>query len=82
MANSAERKVIMTVSNLGPEITVDSVQIHPQKPEMGLRALRKYNSMYLEMDDCNTFTEGEEVSAEFEGGGVTAVLCCVVIDAG
>ena len=61
MANSAERKVLMTVTNVPAEITVDSVQIHPQKPEMGVRALRKFNCVYLEMDDCNTFKEGEEV---------------------
>jgi len=62
MANSAERKVLMTVTNVSPDIVVDSVQIHPQKPEMGMRALRKSNSIYLELDDCNTFKEGEEVT--------------------
>jgi glutamyl-tRNA synthetase len=72
MANSADRKVLMTVTNLGPEVTVDSVQIHPQKPEMGMRALRKCNSIYLEMDDCNTFSEGEEVSC-------VTVMCCAVL---
>ena len=62
MANSAQRKVLMNVTNVGAEIHVDSVQLHPQKPEMGTRAIRKYKSVYLEMDDCNSFTEGEEVS--------------------
>jgi glutamyl-tRNA synthetase len=62
MANSAVRKVLMKITNVGPEVVVDSVQIHPQKPEMGIRALRKYNAVYLEMDDCNTFSEGEEVT--------------------
>jgi glutamyl/glutaminyl-tRNA synthetase len=62
MANSAIRKVVMNITNVAPEITVDSVQVHPQKPEFGMRALRKYNSVYLELDDCNTFSEGEEVT--------------------
>lgn len=61
MANSVDRKVLMTVTNVASEVTVDAVQIHPQKPEMGMRPLRKYNSIYLELDDCNTFKEGEEV---------------------
>jgi glutamyl-tRNA synthetase len=52
----------MTVTNVPAEITVDSVQVHPQKPEMGMRALRKFNCVYLELDDCNTFAEGEEVT--------------------
>lgn len=76
MANSLERKVLMTVSNLPSEITVDSVQIHPQKPEMGMRALRKYNSVYLEVDDCNAFAEGEEVCETCPACGEMAVAVC------
>jgi len=42
--------------------SVVSVQIHPQKPELGYRAMRRSNRLLLEGEDAVLLREGEEVT--------------------
>jgi glutamyl-tRNA synthetase len=53
----------LTVTNLPTtDITSVSVQIHPQKPEMGFRVMRQYHHILVDQADAATFAEGEEVT--------------------
>jgi glutamyl/glutaminyl-tRNA synthetase len=62
MAVSTDRKVLFTVTNIPKEIEGVLINIHPSKPEMGQRVLRRYHEIYLEVDDAQLFAEGEEVT--------------------
>jgi hypothetical protein len=50
------------VTNIPKEIEGVLINIHPSKPEMGQRVLRRYHEIYLEVDDAQLFAEGEEVT--------------------
>jgi len=54
--------VVFTITNVSDEIISTSVQIHPQKPENGMRVMRRFNKLYIDQVDAVTFTEGEEVT--------------------
>ena len=62
MAVSTDSKVMLSVTNIADRVECVSIQLHPQKPEMGTRVLRKYNKLYLEAEDVQSFVEGEEVT--------------------
>jgi glutamyl-tRNA synthetase len=54
--------VTLTVDNIDADITAVSVQNHPQKPEIGMRIMRKFNQIYIDQSDATTFKDGEEVT--------------------
>jgi glutamyl/glutaminyl-tRNA synthetase len=62
MAVSADSKVTLTVTNISDTVECVSIGLHPSKPEMGTRILRRLNKVLLETEDCQHFTEGEEVT--------------------
>jgi len=62
MAVSKDTKVLLTVTNIPNEVQGVLINVHPSKPEMGQRIVRRYNQIYLEVEDCQTFSEGEEVT--------------------
>lgn len=62
MGVTADSKVVLTVTNVPDKIECVSIQLHPQKPEMGNRIIRRYNKLYLEAEDVQSFKEGEEVT--------------------
>lgn len=62
MGVSDEDKVELTIENVEAKITAHSVQIHPQKPELGYRVMRRYNKIYVDQDDAMTYKEGEAVT--------------------
>jgi glutamyl/glutaminyl-tRNA synthetase len=39
--------VLFTITNVEPEEVAVSVQIHPQKPELGNRVMRRYHKVYV-----------------------------------
>lgn len=62
MAVTTDRKVLFTVTNVPKEVEGVLINVHPSKPEMGQRVLRRYHEIYLEVDDAQLFAEGEEVT--------------------
>jgi glutamyl/glutaminyl-tRNA synthetase len=54
--------VPFTATNVPDEIVCASVQVHPQKPEHGLRVMRRYCRILVDQADAATFTQGEEVT--------------------
>lgn len=62
MAVTNNTKVLFTVTNIPNEVEGVLINVHPSKPELGQRIVRKYNKIYLEGDDCQLFSEGEEVT--------------------
>lgn len=62
MAVTKDTKVLLTVTNIPNEVEGVLINIHPLKPEMGQRVVRRYNKIYLESDDAQLFVEGEEVT--------------------
>jgi glutamyl/glutaminyl-tRNA synthetase len=55
-------KVLFTITNVSDEVQLVSVQIHPQKPELGNRVLRRCNKLYVDQADALTFNETEVVT--------------------
>ena len=47
--------VELTLSNVPAEITAHSVQIHPQRPELGKRVMRRFNKVLIDQADALTF---------------------------
>jgi glutamyl/glutaminyl-tRNA synthetase len=62
MAVTNETKVLLTVTNVPTDVEGVLINLHPSKPEMGQRVLRRSHQIYLEGDDAQLFTEGEEVT--------------------
>lgn len=62
MGVSTQKHVTLHIDNVSSEITAHSVQIHPQKPEMGMRVMRRYNKLYIDQCDAVTIKEGEEIT--------------------
>jgi glutamyl/glutaminyl-tRNA synthetase len=54
--------VEFSVTNLPSIVEVVATQIHPQKPEMGTRALRRSNKLLVDQADAALYKEGEEVT--------------------
>jgi len=54
--------VVLTLENVAEEISAHSVQIHPSKPEMGNRVMRRFNKVYIDQIDAVTYSEGEEIT--------------------
>lgn len=47
--------VRLTLVNVEDAVSAHSVQLHPQRPEMGLRVLRRYRHVLLDQADAATF---------------------------
>ena len=62
MGVNDDLKVKLTISNVEEKITMHTVQIHPAKPEMGSRVIRRSNSIWVDQIDAVTYKEGEEVT--------------------
>ena len=62
MGVSVEEKVRVLVSNVEAGESATTVQIHPQKPELGSRVMRRSNELYIDQCDAKTFSKGEEVT--------------------
>eukprot|EP00600_Ochromonadales_sp_CCMP1393_P001035 CAMPEP_0174984316 /NCGR_PEP_ID=MMETSP0004_2-20121128/17655_1 /TAXON_ID=420556 /ORGANISM="Ochromonas sp., Strain CCMP1393" /LENGTH=790 /DNA_ID=CAMNT_0016236713 /DNA_START=56 /DNA_END=2428 /DNA_ORIENTATION=- len=62
MGVTNEDKVELLLENVAAEVTAHSVQLHPQKPEMGTRVMRRSNVVYLDQLDAATYKEGEEIT--------------------
>ena len=45
MGVSVVDKVVLHLENVADEVTAHMVQIHPQKPEHGMRVMRRYNKV-------------------------------------
>lgn len=45
MGVSVQDMVELTLENVGEEVTAHQVQIHPQKPELGNRVMRRFNKV-------------------------------------
>jgi glutamyl-tRNA synthetase len=54
--------VPFSVTNVPDGEQAAVVPIHPQKPEMGTRVMRRSNLLLIERDDCNGLKIGEEVT--------------------
>lgn len=62
MAVNDVNKVRLILENVDPVVTGHTVQIHPQKPEIGYRVMRRFNELLLDYSDSKLFKEGEEVT--------------------
>lgn len=62
MGVSTQDVVEMTIENVVDEITAHTVQIHPQKPELGNRVMRRYKRVYIDQIDAVTYSVGEEIT--------------------
>ena len=62
MGVSTQDVVEMTIENADDEITAHTVQIHPQKPELGNRVMRRYKRVYIDQIDAVTYSVGEEIT--------------------
>ena len=47
MGVSVKDMVELHLQNVADEVTAHSVQIHPQKPELGMRVMRRYCKVSL-----------------------------------
>ena len=47
MGVSNQDKVVLTLDNVAAEVTEHQVQIHPQKAEMGMRVMKRFNQVRL-----------------------------------
>jgi len=61
-AISTEKYCVVDITNIGPELEVESVPVHPKNEELGKRPLFKKNRVYIEIDDANNIKEGEKVT--------------------
>ncbi len=52
MGVTAEHAVEITVTNLPAEITAHQVPVHPSKPEMGTRVMRRFNNVLIDQADA------------------------------
>ena len=62
MAVQKDTCIPFFVTNLDSEITIASISVHPQKPEMGTRVSRRFNRILLDIEDVATLKDGEEVT--------------------
>jgi len=62
MAVDKETCVPFIVTNLGPDVTIAQIPMHPQKPEMGTRVSRRTNRLLLDLEDANVLKDGDEVT--------------------
>lgn len=45
MGVTAQDRVVLTLENVPEGVTEHEVQVHPQKPEMGMRIMRRSNKV-------------------------------------
>jgi len=62
MGVSERGKVLLELTNVSEEVVEHSVQIHPQKPELGQRIMLRYSKVYIDQIDAATYKVGEEVT--------------------
>lgn len=62
MGVSERGKVLLELSNVSEEVVEHSVQVHPQKPELGLRVMLRCSKVYVDQIDAATYKVGEEVT--------------------
>ncbi len=54
--------VELTIENVADEVTLHTVQVHPQKPEHGTRVMRRAKKVLIDQVDALTYTLGEEIT--------------------
>lgn len=62
MGVSERGKVLLELSNVPEGVVEHSVQVHPQKPELGLRVMLRCPNVYVDQIDAATYKVGEEVT--------------------
>ena len=62
MGVTAADKVELELTNVADEVTAHLVQIHPQKPEIGNRVMRRYNKVLLDQEDAASYKVNEEIT--------------------
>ena len=62
MGVSCADKVQLHITNVKDEVTAHTVAVHPQKPEMGTRVMRRHCRVLLDQVDAATYKVGEEVT--------------------
>lgn len=54
--------VELHITNVSDGATAHTVLLHPQKPEMGTRVMRRCNKVYIDQQDAVTYKVGDEVT--------------------
>jgi glutamyl-tRNA synthetase len=62
MSVGCDTAVPFAVTNIPDGEIAAVVPLHPQKPELGTRVMRRSNSLLVERDDCAPLKVGEEVT--------------------
>jgi len=62
MAVSVERKSVLHLTNVGPEVVTGITPVHPKEKAMGERAYYKSNKLAIEYDDAKLLKEGEKIT--------------------
>lgn len=62
MGVSVDKMVTLTITNVEDAVTSHSVQIHPQKPEHGMRVMYRHRRVLLDQCDASTYKIGEEIT--------------------
>jgi len=61
-AISVDNACLVTITNVGPELEVEQVPVHPKNDDLGKRPLFKKNKVYIEMDDARNIKDGEKIT--------------------
>ena len=61
-AVSTEKTCSIKLTNVGPELQVESVPIHPKNEGLGNRLLWKTNKVLIEFDDAENIKEDEKIT--------------------
>ena len=61
-AISVDNACLINITNLGPELEVESVPVHPKSEDLGKRPLFKLNKVFIELDDAKNIKDGEKIT--------------------
>jgi glutamyl-tRNA synthetase len=62
MGVSLANVVPLHIENVAAEVTLHTVQVHPQKPEHGTRIMRRNNVVYIDQIDAVTYSVNEDIT--------------------
>ena len=62
MAITDIHSVKLIITNVSNEITAHTVQVHPQKAELGYRVMRRSNELLIDQIDAKLFKLNEEIT--------------------